>query len=233
MNSAMLTRGEISRGLLHCIDANQRRGITLREQNVEVQVHIEEGRALVVVAGSNGGKDWFRNLQIARVRVMGLGGVHLGRWRDWQAIERPLRRYLDTHAKDHVIDLRGHSQGGGVIQVAACRLGRPVRSVVTYGAHRVFDQDAAGIYAEQDVITRRVVVGWDCVPRWPKNMMGYVHAGPMLCLSRKGAQLREQEKPRLTRPWEFITRALDNHISDDEYYRAVRDWAKPDPEAAA
>lgn len=229
----MLSRAEVFRRLEHCVDANARRGITLRAGNVECQVHIEAERALVVIAGSNQVKDWIRNLEIAKVRVAGVGGVHIGRKRDWDQIETPLRRYLDEHAPGLPLDFAGHSQGGGIIQYGATQLDRPVRSVVTYGSHRLFDEEAAEVYKSKVLTTRRVVVGWDGVPRWPKNNMGYVHAGPMLCLSKKGKQLKEQQAPAWYRPWEYAIAFADNHIGHDEYYRAIRDWAREAPEALA
>lgn len=232
-----LTRADILQRVMHCGDANDNRGITLRAGNVACQVHVEKEYALVVFAGSNDVKDWIRNFEIARFDIPGLGGVHVGRWHDWLQIRPRLfgEMVMACIPTNIPIHFAGHSQGGALAQLAATQLSgvfprRAVGSVVTFGGHRLFDAVAAEAYKALVPFTRRFVVGWDCVPRWPKNDMGYAHAGPAVYLDKKGRVSPEQVRPSPWRPWEYLTAALDNHVVLDEYYRAVRDWAKVDLE---
>lgn len=94
------------------------------------------------------------------------GRVHLGfssvLRRTWDRIEQMLER-----AADKPLFLTGHSMGGALAVLAACRLakmGRPPVAVYTYGAPRVGDPVFCAGYS---IPTYRIVNRLDLVPEIP------------------------------------------------------------------
>jgi hypothetical protein len=95
------------------------------------------------------------------------GRVHLGfssvLHRTWEQIER----LLDTIAPEKPLFLAGHSMGGALAMLTACRLARAGRSpaaIYTFGSPRVGDPAFCAGYA---LPTYRVVNRLDLVPEMP------------------------------------------------------------------
>jgi hypothetical protein len=86
--------------------------------------------------------------------------------RTWDKVER-----IIDEAKDKPLFLTGHSMGGALAVLTACRLakiGRPPVAIYTFGSPRVGDRAFCAGYA---LPTYRVVNGLDLVPEMPLASM--------------------------------------------------------------
>ena len=125
-------------------------------------------------------KDWAVDAQAVRLGAAGLTGtVHIGFVRAldavWAGVESTVRKHAAAGKK---LWITGHSLGGALAVLAACRLSDLRPGVYTFGQPRVGDEAFADTYQSR-IGERyfRFINDRDIVARVPPHTAGYRHFG--------------------------------------------------------
>jgi pimeloyl-ACP methyl ester carboxylesterase len=157
----------------------------------------QKDRAVVIAfRGSESALDW---LVDALCLPWGRPRRHLGFYLAWRSVHALVKEHLDVHRSEYdMVKLCGHSLGGAIANIAALELAGdyPIRSVVTFGAPRVFFRGAAVLYDEFPVMgiakdplgkcTTQVVNGRDVVATLPPRWLGFREIGQLIYIDRNG-----------------------------------------------
>lgn len=217
-------------GAERCHATNLLRDISLTVGNVSVTIirgdvssapTDTQPDAYVFFAGSQlEFMDWVRNFQAWGVKDGENPGHICHGFREMYKLARP--KVIERLRKFSNVTLFAHSQGYPLsCQLAEdlTRLGIKVNENTSFGGPRWCDKERADAYDSLLIPTRRIVVGWDAVVRWPKGKAE--HAGKMFCLSEDGKDLKSQQRPPLFKPWEYVIDFATDHYIHPKYIRAL------------
>lgn len=221
--------GIAGRLIRFCAEVNARQGITLTVGSASLRVlptaaagfppGSTDAEYVVVVAGSNDFPDWIKNFKIFLKAWPPFGSVHRGFLEDAQALMPELAKVLGGARR---VLFTGHSRGGPITVLLALwwwnDMGREVSDVYTFASPRMGDAPFKSAVAACPFHVFRVIVGADGVPQLCGSEC---HPGAAYYLTARGEDREQQDLPAWWNVFRRIRLALDNHISDDEYLRAV------------
>jgi pimeloyl-ACP methyl ester carboxylesterase len=203
---------------------------------------VAEGVAYLVFRGTQGGKikDLLKDLKAPLVEWDGGERVHWGFRDAYQSLEKEIGKWL-ARASSRRLVVTGHSLGAAMATLMASR--HRNAELVTFGSPRVGDDAFAARFEGREL--RRYVDCDDAVTMVPPGFLGYVHAGDMAYIDRRG---RLHAKPpdagavaedrqlarrdyRRKHGWKFWRNVLTRRLADHtpiNYVSAVLGRRDPD-----
>jgi predicted lipase len=144
----------------------------------------------IVFCGTNDVRDWYTNIKADQVQLMH-GKGHKGFQAAYKSVHIRLLQALSHCSNRDDIILTGHSLGGALAHHCAVDCyrfwGYRLKSLITFGAPRSVDSDAAQYIETVTPIVSRYVYGNDVVSHIiPAEIFGcnYLHPGELILIDR-------------------------------------------------